>query len=355
MSPVRVICVFFVMIFFMSESWSGREKFIDPLDVAAVKSDFAIKSNLVGVTRAGSRLVTVGQLGHILYSDNGGAQWEQASVPVSTDLVAVHFSSGKKGWAVGHDGVILHSEDGGTSWQQQLSGRQLMDVTNAYYSSHPAATDDDAAQRQQSLAQFEAGAPAFTFLDVWFRNDTEGYVVGAFNLIFKTVDGGKTWAPWFDRTDNPRGYHLYSIQGDAANVYAVGELGLMLHLDESKQRFTAVDSPYQGSFFGVMVNGNHLIAYGLRGNAFTSEDAGRSWQKLISPTDESFTAGLWSPNGDALLLSQSGELLRAVPNSVSLRRVEVGNGFASNAAVLTKDGGALAVVGPWGVKQLQLN
>lgn len=355
MSPVRLVCVFLITIFFMSESWSGREKFIDPLDVAAAKSAFASKKDLVGITRAGDRLVAVGQLGHIVFSDDSGIRWDQATVPVSTDLVAVYFPSATQGWAVGHDGVVLHSSDRGSSWQQQMSGRQLMDVAKKYYDSHPATNDADASQRQQFMDQFDAAAPAFTFLDIWFRNDNEGYAIGAFNLTFKTMDGGKNWTPWFDRTENPRGYHLYSIQGDASGVYVVGELGLIMRLNESSERFVSLQSPYEGSFFGVMVRGDHIIAYGLRGNAFVSANAGKSWQKLNNPSDESITGGVWLSNGDALLISQSGELLRSVSSNLSLSRLPQGNGFPSNAVVVTEGGKALAVVGPVGVEQLQLN
>jgi photosystem II stability/assembly factor-like uncharacterized protein len=39
---------------------------------------------VVGMARAGERLVTVGQRGHILYSDDSGKHWQQAVVPVSS-------------------------------------------------------------------------------------------------------------------------------------------------------------------------------------------------------------------------------------------------------------------------------
>src|SRR2546425_141526 len=86
--------------------------FQDPLDVPAQASPLASKSLLQGVARAGPRLVAVGQRGHILYSTDSGATWQQAKVPVSSDLTSVFFVNDLKGWAVGHDGVILNSADG---------------------------------------------------------------------------------------------------------------------------------------------------------------------------------------------------------------------------------------------------
>src|SRR5262245_35617679 len=86
--------------------------FRDPLDVPAQVMIKAARSVLVGVTHApGGRWMAVGRRGHILYSDDGSS-WNQALVPVSVDLVAVHFPTKQQGWAVGHGGVILHSADG---------------------------------------------------------------------------------------------------------------------------------------------------------------------------------------------------------------------------------------------------
>src|SRR3977135_3294331 len=81
----------------------------DPLQVPALPSRLAASSPLFAIARAGTRLVAVGQRGHVLLSDDDGTSWRQAAVPVSVDLTAVHFASPQRGWAVGHDGAILHS------------------------------------------------------------------------------------------------------------------------------------------------------------------------------------------------------------------------------------------------------
>ena len=89
------------------------------------------------------------------------------------------------------------------------------------------------------------------FLDVWFADAQNGYAVGAYNLIFRTRDGGKTWEPWFDRTDNPKFFNLYAIRPAAGELFIAGEGGLVLKLDGAAQRFRALTVPYNGSFFGV--------------------------------------------------------------------------------------------------------
>src|SRR5579862_7513799 len=80
---------------------------------------------LLGVARAGSRLVAVGERGLVVVSDDEGRTWRQVPTPVSVTLTAVVFESPRSGWAVGHRGVILHSADGGNSWSRQLDGAQF--------------------------------------------------------------------------------------------------------------------------------------------------------------------------------------------------------------------------------------
>ncbi|NMF91677.1 WD40/YVTN/BNR-like repeat-containing protein, partial [Aromatoleum petrolei] len=197
-------------------------------------SELATKGLINGLAQAGSRVVGVGQRGHVVYSDDQGRSWRQAKVPVSSDLVAVSFPTPQQGWAVGHDGVVLATSDAGASWTKQLDGRALGEVMLAHYKAKGEAAWIAEAER------FAAQGAENPFLDVWFADDKTGFVVGAFNLILRTTDGGKRWTPWLDRTDNPQALHLYGIRGAAGDVYVVGEQGLVLRLDAAAGRFTRV-------------------------------------------------------------------------------------------------------------------
>ena len=182
----------------------------------AQQSALASRSLLQGVARAGPRLVAVGQRGHILVSSDGGANWKQASVPVSSDLTAVFFVNDLKGWAVGHDGVILHSDDGGAHAGRCNSTAArptsvLVEHMQSSVEAHPQDGRQEGSCSRRPSAIKEQGADK-PFLDVWFADENNGYAVGAYNLIFRTRDGGKNWEPWFDQTDNPKLLNLYAIR-----------------------------------------------------------------------------------------------------------------------------------------------
>ena len=53
----------------------------DVLELPAVQSDLAANSLIYSISKFGDRYFATGQHGHILYSDDGGDNWQQAQVP----------------------------------------------------------------------------------------------------------------------------------------------------------------------------------------------------------------------------------------------------------------------------------
>lgn len=300
----------------------------DVLATPAVDSPLAQRALVNGLAAAGARLVAVGQRGHILYSDDHGASWRQARVPVSADLTAVHFPTPQMGWAVGHDGVVLHSADSGATWALQLDGRR--------------------AAQALAARQLAAHGPDEPFLDVWFEDARRGYAVGAFGLLFCTTDSGKSWEPALQLADNPRGLHLNAIRPAGGALYIAGEQGLLLRMPAGGERFAAVATPYQGSFFGVLGTPQSVLAFGLRGNAFRSADGGRSWQKIDTGVPAGLTAGAVMPDGHLVLVSQGGHVLSSADGGATFARVDATPGHAASVAADGK--GGLVIGGARGLR-----
>lgn len=325
--------------------------FQDVLDTPAMESPLATKTLLNGVAVAGTRLICVGQRGHILYSDDQGRKWIQANVPVSSDLVAVYFPSPQKGWAVGHDGVVLHSSNGGSSWTKQFDGRAAAQVMASYHkgwkncsSCHekikpPAGgPEGSTGALMADLKSFTEQGPDKPFLDVWFENETTGFIVGAYNLIFRTVDAGKTWEPWFDRTENIKRFHLYAIRPIGQDLFISGEQGLVLKLDQKTGRFKAQKTPYIGTFFGITGKPGSIVTFGLRGNVFRSADGGASWQKVETGVQAGLTGATVTEDGKIVLVSQGGDLLVSSDNGSSFKPVKTSQPiFATAVAAVNKE------------------
>lgn len=371
--PKRAVLAALSMALMLQQGTTQAAEYVDVLETPAIQSELAIKSWLVDVARAGNRMVTVGQRGHILYSDDAGKTWRQASVPVSSDLTAVYFPTPTQGWAVGHDGVVLHSTDTGATWTKQIDGRQIGQIMLDYYSKQLAAlpvpepvaegdevdsySDEDAVPSEyervsmlveEAKRMIDEGADK-PFLDVWFENDQVGYIVGAFNMIFRTNDGGKSWTPINGLTDNPQGYHLNAIAAAGGDIFIVGEQGLLLKLDRASKRFVAVPTPYEGSYFGVVAKPGMIIIHGLRGHAFRSDNGGKTWTQLPTSTELAITASAVDDAGHVFLFSQAGHVLISTDNGKTFRpRPQSRLSAISGAAASDSD--SLVLVGSRGVR-----
>jgi photosystem II stability/assembly factor-like uncharacterized protein len=323
--------------------------FVDVLDTPAPMSSLADQALLQAIAKAGGRLVAVGQRGNIVASSDGGGTWKQSRVPVSSDLTSVFFVDDKNGWAVGHDGVILSTNDDGETWSVQLTGRIANDLLVAAMerklSAEPSSVE--AKKLLEEAKRYRAQGADKPFLDVWFADRMNGYAVGAYNLIFKTSDGGKTWEPWFDRTDNPQFFNLYAIRPAAGALYIAAEGGLVLKLDTAQQRFRVVPTPYKGSYFGIADAGTAVIVFGLRGSVYTSADGGATWSQVNAGLPAAVVAATRGDGQSVLLADAGGRIAASADGGQSFTQVAIRRPMPLTDLV-DLGGGRLALVGPRG-------
>ncbi|MRV75017.1 glycosyl hydrolase, partial [Duganella sp. FT92W] len=309
----------------------------------AIQSAKAGAAAMLAVTRAGKRLVAVGERGIVLLSDDDGVHWRQAATPVQVSLAAVQFVTPELGWAAGHLGVVLRTTDGGRTWTRQLDGVQA-----AAAMARAAATPDAA----RAAAQMQEDGPDKPFLDLHFTDERNGYAVGAYNLLFRTTDGGASWQPWQEHAANPKSLHLYAMRAAGAALYVAGEQGTLLRSLDGGASFEALATPYKGSYFGLLAApGGELVAYGLRGNAWWSGDQGRSWRQVETGLQQSLTAGIVLADGSLALLSQGGDILLSRDAGRTFARAPVSQPLPAAALAQAADG-ALIVAGLRGVQRL---
>ncbi|MCW8158386.1 glycosyl hydrolase [Stutzerimonas xanthomarina] len=328
--------------------------FRDPLTQPAAEVGRAANSNLSGVEVAGDRLIAVGARGLIIVSEDKGATWSQVGSPVSTDLLAVHFSSDMQGWAVGHEGVVLHTQDGGTTWEKQLDGNQTETLLVEHFKKLDAAGDEQAAAYLDAVKLNYVDGPEQALMDVWFADDENGFVVGTFGTILATHDGGETWESWMERVDNPELLHYNAISAAGGDVFVASERGVVFKLDPAQRRFLQIETGYSGTFFNIGGAGSTVIAVGLRGTAYKSNDAGRSWAPVQTGIEAALTDVQHLQSGRFLVVSLDGQALMSnndLSSFTPLTTSRLGR-FSSFAQQVP---GAFVAVGPTGVQRVNLH
>ena len=255
---------------------------IEPYEYAQ-PSSLASKALLLDVAEIGSRLVAVGEYGHIIYSDDRGESWIQAkNVPTRNTLTSVIFLDDKTGFAVGHDATILKTEDGGENWSLKYIERH-------------------------------GENPLF---GLQFSSATYGVAVGAFSTVMETKDGGETWAQRPLVKDGYDDFHLNGLFADSAgNLFIPAEFGVVYKSTDGGRIFKGIQTPYEGSFWGGMaLANNNLLIWGMRGNAYLSNDGGRNWVRSETNTDRSISGGTQLADGRIVLTGLSGLVLVSKDN-----------------------------------------
>ncbi|HXR64087.1 MAG TPA: hypothetical protein VN720_11165 [Rudaea sp.] len=336
---------------------------VDPATAPAEIRPLAANSLLLDLTRSGGHYVAVGARGDVLLSDDGQA-WRQVGMPTRATFTAVTAIEAQV-WAVGHDGMILHSADAGEHWQVQRKDPW-----------QPADAGGDPA----------VGAP---LLDVLFLDARRGFAIGAYSLALQTANGGETWKPMTvaaksadagggdddaadtgaKRADDSKQTfsaaelkvgqeatpHLNAIARTGSGaLFIVGERGSAFRSRDNGATWSRLQLPYDGSMFGVLgYDGDHVLAFGLRGHAFESNDLGDHWTLVTTGTELSLMGGAVIGNGGAVIVGANGVVLVRNKATEPLRSfVDASAGIIASVLPLEK-GPAVLLVGENGISRFE--
>ncbi len=328
-------------------------KAADVLDVPAKATQHpnALTSPLSGIAANGDRVLAVGPRGTILLSRDTGKTWIQIESPVSADLTTVRFGSAGAAWAVGHDAVVLRSDDRGETWSRVLDGRSLLALLTTHYRALAEAGNEEAGRvlREVEGAAEQSATPGVLsdpFLDIRVDESGEGFLAGAFGSLLRTTDGGKSWEPLIERAENDRRLHVYAIERTSeGEIFLAGEQGLVRRYERETASFTTMETPYNGTYFGLNSVGSKLIAYGLRGNALVSAEGAENWTSLALGTDATVVAALKSGAGRLVFVTQAGQVLLSDDGGASVVDAGIPRGSeVFSAAMLGPEQVALARV-----------
>ncbi len=319
----------------------------------AIKSDLAEDSLLLDAARNGTRLLVGGEQGNILYSDDNGASWTQADVPISLAITSVAFAGDGNAWATAHDGYLLHSADNGATWEVRLTGSDVaalsVEAIEAQVQSLEAvleqaspearedaewALDDAFFALDEARAAIDGGMTS-PLLETWFADDNFGYALGAYGVFLHTADGGANWVAHNNRLHNPDNYHLYGMARTAGGTLLVaGEAGTLQRSLDNGASWERIPAPYEGSYFGtVAASDGGLLVFGLRGNVFRSTDEGASWQAVDTGDQRTLMCGAGHEDGTVVLAGAAGVMLESKDAGASFEVVPTNSSIVYSGVI----------------------
>ena len=322
--------------------------------------------NVVAVGKVDSvTAVAVGWSGEIVRSSNGGRTWAAVSCPTSQHLMDVAFWGADRGLIVGWAGTILTSADGGASWIQQaevsgagfntvcflsrdvalagttdgrvfktIDGGVNWDPTNAQvsgalngisawdeqtavavgprnssYTGRVAIRTIDGGQTWSEQTVAYIFKPDGFSYDVTFLRGGEGYLVGSYGDIYRSINGGQTWTP-FSRHWSYGSLWPYSLWFTGSQtVVAAGWYNIWRSFDGGASWSTVLNVP-SGVFYDVHFVGERGVAVGKAGLVYCSSDGGATWTPGASSISYDIKAVRIRPGGSGLAVGASGTILR---------------------------------------------
>tara|TARA_R110001599_G_scaffold353188_1_gene590628 strand:- start:68113 stop:69198 length:1086 start_codon:yes stop_codon:yes gene_type:complete len=333
----------------------------DVLKLPAAPTTMADKAPLFVVRKFGDRYFAAGDRGHIIFSDDNGETWTQASVPVRSTLLDVFFVNDKQGWAVGHEGVILHSSDGGENWELQYDGLRYGQEGLAFYSELAEENPDN------ELYPYMIGEMEFAieqgadkpFFGVVFYDEKHGHAAGAYGMIMVTRDGGKTWQHVLHHMENDNFNHIFDFTAlpEPGKSFLVGEAGLLMVGDINEERAVRVHSvPWEGSFFtAVAAVDGAVIMGGLRGRMFRTADEGETWTVVEKPPTSALVALSREDDGTLIGGGIAGEILVSKDNGFTFTMSPASFTVGPIFDLTPGAGNSLIIAGPKGIKSATLS
>lgn len=367
MDPIRSLIRFCMAAAVLLAGSVAAQPVADRLNSPALLSYRADQALLLDIAASSNQLVAVGDQGIVMRSIDQGRSWQQQRTPFSVMLTSVFFADAEHGWLTGHDGLLAATGDGGVSWRTLLDGNQinqlrlqtLQQKMTEIQTRFDAEPDNDLlAEQLDTVSWLVADATAAVddgagvpLLDIWFADSQHGFALGGYGLLLKTEDGGDSWVYWGDRLENPDNFHLNAMAADhQGRLYIVGEAGLLFRSEDNGDSWSRIDTPYDGSFFGITEFNKQLYLMGLRGHLYRS-DSGLEWL----PVDTGYEVTLLSAVAEAdklVLLGQGGMILQS-PDGQHFSPLPSGGRRSLSAGLALN--GVYILVGEGGLQTLEIS
>lgn len=234
-----------------------------------------VGDNLLGVSAPTNLICYVtGSNGRILRTPDGGATWipQQSNLQpvggVIPALYSTYFTGQNRGYAVGDNGAAIRTIDGGQTWTPMNVPAAGMHLRSVRFADDQGLTG----------VGFITGGSTF--------NGTTG-------VIYRTTNGGATWAPVLNLSDNNAGFYSISFipQTGAilANlvVFASRFNGDIYRSNDGGTNWTLVNTGTMQSasqiYFTSATNG---VIGSSNGNVFSTSDGGNNWAATPQQTPD---------------------------------------------------------------------
>ena len=258
---------------------------------------------------ANGRVICVGAPGiagsvfdQVMYSTNGGADWQLGNYSATDDqdLNSISMINNMTGYVAGDEGLIAKTTDGGANWNPtagvtglttELNKAEFVNVNTGYVfgtSGQGHKTTDGGG----TWTTLTTGMGTSTIYGAGFIDANTGWIVGASGKIFMTTDGGATFTQQVSNYGST--FNAMSMI-NASTGYVVGLSGTVRKTTNGGTNWDTTNVPFTSSLYGIhFFNANTGTVVGAGGVVYRTTDGGATWE--FDNTGGSTQYGVSMPN-----------------------------------------------------------
>lgn len=314
-----------------------------------------------------------GSGGLIMKTTDGGLSWNYQNSGVTVTLWYLDFYDANLGLAIGATGNILRTTDGGATWTPSTSpgsttlyNVQFVDASTVYMTAGSTTIGRlfKSTDGGVTFTNISANVPfvgTSTVRGLYFHGQTHGWLTTTLYEVYRTTDGGTTWALTQDLGTGT----LYEVRfADTLNGFMAGTNGEVFRSTDggvtwALQAMNATENMYGLDIAPVLGEGSlrTVIACGRYGTLLKSADYGTTWHKLYSAAtqeelrDVTFVDPLvgYAVGGPAVVGPGNGQVLKTTDGGNTWNQI-AGTTYRNYSAFWhDANNGYVGYRSPWGI------
>ncbi|MBN1676557.1 MAG: CotH kinase family protein [Kiritimatiellae bacterium] len=225
----------------------------------------------------------VGWGGTILKTTNGGNTWTRQTSGTTLNLATCFFADRLNGWAAGGEfsggsatKVVLHTSDGGTTWQKQQTGTTALLFTGWAFDAANAillGTGGTVYRTSDGGANWNRIYTGHSGFMVTSRFIGDAGWAAGYDYFMRTTDAGRSWQKSAWAFEPIWG----SAFADANTRWLVGEKGTIYKTVNGGNSWAAQAQFGIASHCGWAVNANRVYVGTNGGRIYETTNGGASW------------------------------------------------------------------------------
>lgn len=275
-------------------------------------------------------------LGTILKTTNGGANWSIISTSVFDPVTSV-FMSNANIYLAGTNSKVFRTTNGGTSWDTTgTNGKKLSFINSLTGFTISGYKTTNAGGGWLFLGFLQATNVVHT---IFFLNENTGFggttewsmSLNVYNtLISKTVNGGVSWIPVYSSPTDVNYRSLYDIyfvdnnNGFALEYFNSGSVCRLLSTGNGGNNWSAIQLPVKMNSV-KFANISTGWMCGTGGNILYSTNGGANWSNMYSPVTSDLLQLYMIGSDTGYIAGSGGKILKTINGGITSVKPVTGN------------------------------